>query len=44
VAPIVGAARLLQPDVAVGALAITLSPEDLAFVEEPYQPLPVLGH
>jgi len=44
VAPIVGASKLPHLDDAVGALAITLSPEDLAFVEEPYQPHPVLGH
>jgi 1-deoxyxylulose-5-phosphate synthase len=44
VAPIVGASKLPHLDDAVGALAIKLSPEDLAFVEEPYQPHPVLGH
>jgi aryl-alcohol dehydrogenase (NADP+) len=44
VAPIVGASKLPHLDDAVGALAIQLSPEDLAFVEEPYQPHPVLGH
>jgi len=44
VAPIVGASKLPHLDDAIGALAIHLSPEDLAFVEEPYQPHPVLGH
>jgi aryl-alcohol dehydrogenase (NADP+) len=44
VAPIVGASKLPHLDDAVGALAIKLSPEDLTFVEEPYQPHPVLGH
>jgi 1-deoxyxylulose-5-phosphate synthase len=44
VAPIVGASKLPHLDDAVGALALKLSPEDLAFVEEPYQPHPVLGH
>jgi aryl-alcohol dehydrogenase (NADP+) len=44
VAPIVGASKLPHLDDAVGALAIELSAEDLAFVEEPYQPHPVLGH
>jgi aryl-alcohol dehydrogenase-like predicted oxidoreductase len=44
VAPIVGASKLPHLDDAVAALAIHLSPEDLAFVEEPYQPHPVLGH
>jgi 1-deoxyxylulose-5-phosphate synthase len=44
VAPIVGASKLPHLDDAVGALAIELSAEDLAFVEEPYQPHRVLGH
>ncbi|HEY7169272.1 MAG TPA: aldo/keto reductase [Vicinamibacterales bacterium] len=44
VAPIVGASKLPHLDDAIGALAIALSPDDLAFVEEPYQPHRVLGH
>jgi aryl-alcohol dehydrogenase-like predicted oxidoreductase len=43
VAPIVGASKLPHLEDAVAALAIHLSAEDLAFVEEPYQPHPVLG-
>jgi aryl-alcohol dehydrogenase (NADP+) len=43
-APIIGASKLPHLDDAVGALVIKLSPEDLAFVEEPYQPHRVLGH
>jgi aryl-alcohol dehydrogenase-like predicted oxidoreductase len=43
VAPIVGASKLPHLEDAVAALAIHLSPEDLAFVEQPYQPHPVLG-
>jgi aryl-alcohol dehydrogenase (NADP+) len=43
-APIVGASKLPHLDEAVAALAIKLSPEDLAFVEGLYQPHRVLGH
>jgi aryl-alcohol dehydrogenase (NADP+) len=43
-APIVGASKLPHLDAAVEALTITLSPEDMTFVEEPYQPHRVLGH
>jgi aryl-alcohol dehydrogenase (NADP+) len=42
-APIVGASTLSHLDDAVASLTITLSPADVAFVEEPYQPHPVLG-
>lgn len=42
-APIVGASQLSHLDDAVGALNIRLSLDDLAFVEEPYQPHGVLG-
>jgi aryl-alcohol dehydrogenase (NADP+) len=42
-APIVGASTLSHLDDAVASLTIKLSPEDVAFVEEPYQPHPVLG-
>jgi aryl-alcohol dehydrogenase (NADP+) len=42
-APIVGASKLLHLDDAVESLKLKLSPEDLALVEEPYQPHPVLG-
>jgi aryl-alcohol dehydrogenase-like predicted oxidoreductase len=43
-APIVGATRLEQLDDAVAALALTLAPEDIAELEAPYVPHPVLGH
>jgi len=43
-APIVGASKLSHLDEAVEALTVQLSPEDKAFVEEPYQPHRVLGH
>jgi aryl-alcohol dehydrogenase (NADP+) len=42
-APIIGASKLSHLDEAVDALAIRLSPDDMAFLEEPYQPHPVLG-
>ena len=43
-APIVGATRLEQLDDAVAALAIRLSPEDIAELEAPYIPHAVVGH
>ena len=42
-APIVGATKTSHLDDAVGALAVTLSPEEVAFLEEPYVPHPVVG-
>jgi len=43
-APIVGASKLSHLDDASGALDIRLATEELACLEEPYQPLKVLGH
>ncbi len=43
-APIVGATRLEQLDDAVAALALTLSPADVAELEAPYVPHPIIGH
>jgi aryl-alcohol dehydrogenase (NADP+) len=43
-APIVGATTLQHLDDAVGALSITLEPEEIRSLEEPYRPHPVLGH
>jgi len=43
-APIVGASKLSHLDEAIGALEIRLDPEEIAFLEELYQPHPVLGH
>jgi aryl-alcohol dehydrogenase-like predicted oxidoreductase len=42
-APIVGASKLAHLEDAVNALNVRLSPDDLAFVEQPYQPHGVLG-
>jgi len=43
-APIIGATRLSQLDDAVAALAVKLSPEDIAALEAPYVPHAVVGH
>jgi aryl-alcohol dehydrogenase (NADP+) len=43
-APIVGASQLPQLDEAVQALALKLSAEEVAMLEDPYEPHPVLGH
>jgi aryl-alcohol dehydrogenase-like predicted oxidoreductase len=43
-APIVGATRLDQLDDAVAALTLVLAPEDIAELEAPYVPHPVIGH
>jgi aryl-alcohol dehydrogenase-like predicted oxidoreductase len=43
-APIVGATRLEHLDDALAAAELTLSEEEVARLEEPYRPHPVLGH
>ncbi len=43
-APIIGASKMAQLEQAVTALDVQLSDEDCAYLEEPYQPHPVLGH
>ncbi|WP_455382589.1 aldo/keto reductase [Salinispira pacifica] len=43
-APIVGASKMPHLDQALEALDIELSPEQIAYLEEPYVPHPVLGH
>lgn len=42
--PIIGASKMRHLDEAVAALEIELSEEERAFLEEPYQPHPILGH
>ncbi len=42
-APIIGATKLSHLEDAVGALSVTLSPEDVAYLEEPYLPHRVIG-
>ena len=43
-APIIGASKLYQLEEAIAALDIKLTPEQVASLEEPYQPHRVLGH
>jgi aryl-alcohol dehydrogenase (NADP+) len=43
-APIIGASQLEQLDQLVEGLSITLTPDESRFLEERYQPHPVLGH
>lgn len=43
-APIIGASKMYQLEEAVAALDISLSSEEIAELEAPYQPHPVLGH
>jgi 1-deoxyxylulose-5-phosphate synthase len=43
-APIVGASEMPQLEEAVAALAIRLEADEIARLEAPYQPHPVLGH
>jgi aryl-alcohol dehydrogenase-like predicted oxidoreductase len=43
-APIVGATTISHLDVAVGALSVKLTEEEVTYLEEPYVPNPVIGH
>jgi 1-deoxyxylulose-5-phosphate synthase len=43
-APIIGASKLEQLDQLIDGLSITLTPDECRFLEERYQPHPVLGH
>jgi aryl-alcohol dehydrogenase (NADP+) len=43
-APIVGASKLSHLDDAVAALAVRLDPEEIRFLEAPYEPHRILGH
>jgi aryl-alcohol dehydrogenase-like predicted oxidoreductase len=43
-APIVGATKLAHLEDALAAAELSLSPEEIARLEEPYRPHPVLGH
>lgn len=42
--PIIGASKMYQLEEAVAALDIQLSAEDMAYLEAPYRPHPILGH
>ena len=43
-APVVGATRIGHLDVAVAALDVSLTPEDIVYLEEPYVPHAIVGH
>ena len=43
-APIVGASKMYQFDQALAAVELALAPEEIAALEEPYEPHPVIGH
>ena len=43
-APIIGATKLSHLEDAIGALAVKLTPEESAYLEEPYLPHKVVGH
>jgi aryl-alcohol dehydrogenase (NADP+) len=43
-APLVGASKAWQVEEAVKALDLALTPEDVAALETPYKPHPVMGH
>ncbi len=43
-APIVGATKIAHLEEAVGALSVELTPEEVAYVEEPYVPHRIVGH
>jgi aryl-alcohol dehydrogenase-like predicted oxidoreductase len=43
VAPVIGATKIAHLESAVESLSIQLTPEDVAYLEEPYVPHPVVG-
>ncbi len=43
-APIIGATKISHLEDAIGALSINLTPEDVAYLEEPYVPHRIVGH
>jgi aryl-alcohol dehydrogenase-like predicted oxidoreductase len=42
-APIIGATKITHLEDAVGALSVKLTQEEVAYLEEPYVPHPVVG-
>lgn len=42
-APIIGATKISHLEDAVGALSLTLTPQEIMFLEEPYTPHPIIG-
>ena len=43
-APIIGASKMYQLDEAIAAVEIELSEDEMAAIEAPYRPHPILGH
>ena len=43
-APIIGSSKMEHLDQAIAALEIKLEPQEIARLEEPYRPHPILGH
>ncbi len=43
-APIIGATKITHLEAAVGALSVTLSEDEVTYLEEPYTPHPIVGH
>jgi len=43
-APIIGTTKLKNLEEMIGALKVELTDEDLAYLEEPYKPNPIIGH
>ena len=43
-APIIGATKITHLEDAVGALSVKLIQEEVAYLEEPYVPHPIVGH
>jgi aryl-alcohol dehydrogenase-like predicted oxidoreductase len=43
-APIIGATKIAHLEEAIGALSVKLTPEEVAYLEEPYVPHGVVGH
>ena len=43
-APIIGASKMAQLEEAIGAVAVTLTSEEMAMLEAPYQPRAIIGH
>ncbi|MBN1680481.1 MAG: aldo/keto reductase [Anaerolineae bacterium] len=42
--PVIGASKVKHLEESVAVVDITLTAEDMAYLEEPYQPHPILGH
>src|SRR5258707_4060502 len=43
-APIIGATKITHLEAAIGALSMRLTTEEVAYLEEPYAPHPIVGH